>query len=299
MRRSVSKRLARLVRRAVHAVIFHARESILTELGPSVRTTQVLLRLRYRELAARGCPALDFRDVGFRVFSQNDEDGILLYLFACLGTVNRQAVEICAGNGFENNTANLIVYDDWEALLVDGDPENIQQARHFYTHLKDTFVEPPRIERAWVTAENVDELITRCGFAGEIDLLSLDLDGVDYWIWRAINGISPRVVVLEYQSAWGPERAVSVPYSPTFQRPDGESSYYGASLAAFVKLGREKGYRLVGGSRHGYNAFFLRDDIGADLFPAVPAEACFTRAAIKERVRRVRPTIERLPWVEV
>src|SRR5262249_5727343 len=144
------------------------------------------------------------------------------------------------------------------------------------------FSSPPAVVEAWITAENVNDLIRDHGFAGEIDLFSLDMDGVDYWIWKALECIRPRVVVAEFSACWGPHQAMTIPYDPQFvansavSDEDGTSQYYfGASLPALVKLGREKGYRLVGCDRTGLNAFFVRSDLGREGLPEVSAEQCF------------------------
>jgi len=107
------------------------------------QATQLLLKLAYQELARSRKPLPGFGDVEFRSFSQNGEDGILLYIFSLIGTTNKKAVEIGCGNGLENNTANLIINHGWRGLLIDGDAKNIAHAKEFYTHSRDTFITPP------------------------------------------------------------------------------------------------------------------------------------------------------------
>jgi hypothetical protein len=248
------------------------------EAGRVDQGVQNLLALRYRDLLHHRLPLPRFDDVEFRAFSQNGEDGILLFLFALLGTTNKKSVEICAGDGTECNTANLIVNHGWAGFLVDGSAENVACGKHFYAACRDTFIRPPTFVQAWITAETVNDLVRSQGFAGEIDLLSLDIDGVDWWVWKALDAVRPRVVVLEYHCAWGPDKAVTVPYRPDFRLDVTTNPYYcGASLPAFVKLGRQKGYRLIGCQRNGFNAFFLRNDVGEDVFPEVDAAACLTQ----------------------
>jgi hypothetical protein len=101
---------------------------------------------------------------------------------------------------------------------------------------------------------------------------------MDYWIWRAMDSISPRVVIVEFNSVWGPDRAVSIPYHPDFRIDFGQRPYYaGASLSAFVKLGRQKGFRLVGIERLGFNALFVRSGLGENFFREVSPQECFER----------------------
>lgn len=234
---------------------------------------QILLGLKYRELLDRREPLLKLEDTEFRVFSQNGEDGILLYIFSLIGHGNKKAVEICAGPGVESNTANLIINHGWHALLFDGDQRNVRIGRSFYARSRDTFFCPPTFRHAWIDTANVNALISGSGFEGEIDLLSIDMDGVDYWIWKAIECISPRVVILEYNEQLGFER-VTVPYDPKFNRLKKDIRYWGGSLSAFCSLAKEKGYRLVGCNRQRLNAFFIRNDVGVGLIPEINFECC-------------------------
>jgi hypothetical protein len=255
---------------------------ILNEIVSTNQGIQQLLSHAHRR-QEQGRDALDrLLESGFRCFSQNDEDGVLLHIFSVLGTTNKKTVEICAGDGVECNSANLIIHHGWRGLLFDGDEQNIATGKQFYARCRDTFFYPPVLCHAWITAENVNDLVAGGGFAGDIDLFSLDMDGMDFWIWKALTCIRPRVVVLEFNSRWGPYASVATPYQPDF-RPDWDRQPWfcgGASLAAFVKLGRERGYRLVGTHRGGVNAIFLRADTGVDLFPEVTPIECFRRIPI-------------------
>ena len=263
--------------------------------------TQLILLETYRR--AEGVMDGDLHDRGFMAYSQNDEDGILLYLLGRLGMGRRLCVEVCAGDGIECNTANLIINHGWHGLLLDGDGANIERCQAFYGDLPQTRIFPPVMAQEWITRQGVNDTIERHGFTGEIDVLSLDMDGVDYWIWEALTVVEPRIVVLEYQDILGPDRAWTVPYSDTFTASAHPMTGYmpdfaGASLAAFVKLGRAKGYRLVGVNRLGFNAFFVREDL-ADVFPEVPVERCFSHPKNLAGIRDRAPGVLHLPWVEV
>lgn len=240
---------------------------------------------------------------GFSVYSQTDEDGILLYLFALLGTTNRRCVEICAGDGIECNTANLILNHGFTGLLVDGNPELVQRSRDFYATAVQTRIFPPQSVQAWITRESVNDLVTSHGFEGEIDLLSLDMDGVDLWIWEALTAIQPRVVVVEFQDILGPDRSWTVPYADDFNAAehstsDGMPNFAGASIAAFTKLARREGYRLVGTNTMGWNAFFVRDDIAEGLIAEVSTADCLVHPKNAEGIRDRFPLVENHPWVE-
>ena len=251
----------------------------LNEITGASQGVQILLSLRYQELACRDLPLPELSNTEFRCFSQNGEDGLLFYLFSLIGTTNKRAVEICAGDGIQCNIANLVINHGWQGLMFDGDEDAIRKGNEFYSRCQDTFCKPPVMVSAWITAENVNALIAEHGFAGDIDLLSLDLDGMDYWIWKALTAVVPRAVILEFNPVWGPHLSVSVPYKADFRfdyfskRP----YYCGASLAAWAKLCREKRYRLVGVQSLGFNAVFLRSDVGTELFPEVSPVECFER----------------------
>lgn len=265
--------------------------------------SQIQLKLQYARWAAKGqLPPIG--EVGFKCYSQTDEDGILLYLFAALGAPHRTAVELCAGNGIECNSANLIINHGWTGLLLDGDQEMVEEGQRFYQSHPSTYVYPPKFVRSWITRDSVNDVIAGAGFEGEIDLLSLDMDGIDYWIWEALTVVKPRVIVVEYQDILGPDRSVTVPYADDFDARRYPMSgtmpnFSGASLRAFTKLAARKGYRLVGCNRYGYNAFFVRSDLRPDLVPEIPVEACFDHPKVRAGMAERYPLVADLPWVEV
>lgn len=273
-------------------------------LQPSLqRQQQIALSLQYRQLARAG-ERLAFDDVGFNVCSSTGEDGILLYIFSLVGMGRRCCVDIGAAGLEGSNVANLLLHHGFEGLLLDADDQGLQRAEAFYRTHVETRLFPPRCVAARVTAENVDALIEEHGLADELDLLCIDIDGVDYWIWKALTAAQPRAVVVEYQDILGPERSWTVPYRPDFSVGDFEVNathynYAGASLTAMVRLGRDKGYRLVGCNRGGYNAFFLRDDVGLESFPAVSVESCFRYSWNRYGMQERFPLVADLEWVEV
>ena len=265
-------------------IAFRGREFLIAPLRkdfmqyPDV-AAQLQLKLIYRNLAESEDVLPDLSEVGFKAFSQTDEDGILLYIYSIIGTVNRKSVEVCAGNGIECNTANLIINHGWHGLLVDGNETLVKHGQNFYQTNPHTYVYPPKFVHAWITRDNINRVIRNNGFEGEIDLLSIDMDGVDYWIWEAIEVIEPRVVVAEYQDIIGPEKALTVPYSDDFYAYEypttlGMPNFCGASLPAFTKLAKTKGYRLVGCNRYGYNAFFIRNPICENEIPEISIKEC-------------------------
>ena len=212
-------------------------------------------------------------DVGFRVYSQTDEDGILLYIFSLIGMINKKCVDIAFASPFGANTTNLIRNWNWRGLLICGRNYEAEASNVFFAKNPNTFLAKPKIVNEWITAENVNEVLVQSGFSGEVDLFSLDIDGVDYWIWKNLEVIAPRVVVLEFQKDLG-LKPLTVPYKPDFDRFDIDENFYGASLPAFVKLADKKGYRLVALNNLKFNAFFIKNGIAEDIIPTKSVEEC-------------------------
>jgi len=193
--------------------------------------------------------------------------------------------------------ANLIINHGWWGYLFDGNEHSVEAGRKFFSTCKGTFFNPPVFTRAWITAENVNALIAGSGVEGPIDLLSLDMDGMDYWVWKAINVVDPRVVVCETHNIIPADRALTVPYDPHFLCKS--EDYRGASLAAMCKLGAEKGYRLIGTHRYGFNAFFMKNGLGEDFFSEVKASACLNDPVSMQLRKEKWPHVQNLNWLAV
>jgi hypothetical protein len=199
---------------------------------------------------------------GYRCTSQNDEDGVIDEIFRRIGITNRQFVEFGVETGVENNTLQLLLAG-WSGLWIEADPAAVASIRR-------NFSEPLargrlRVLEAFVTAEGIEELFRRGAVPAEPDLLSIDIDGNDYWVWQAIRAFRPRVVVIEYNASLGRSARVVQPYDPRAAW-DHASMAFGASLAAIEALATEKGYALVGCNLTGVNAFFVRADCLGDRF---------------------------------
>ena len=205
----------------------------------------------------------------FAIGVPHDEDGIIQEIFRRIGTTSKTFIEFGVESGAECNTAKLLI-DGWRGLWIEAAPHHAGAVRRSLG----AFIADKRLTllESMVTAENVNSLFSQGGFTGEIDLLSIDIDFNDYWVWKAVEVVKPRVVAIEYNAILRPPMSLVVPYQPT-QMWDG-SNYGGASLEALVRLGRTKGYRIVGCSFSGVNAFFVRDDLCADHFiePATAEE---------------------------
>jgi hypothetical protein len=202
-------------------------------------------------------------DAEFRVFSQWGEDGIIQYLLSKVPIAKTVFVEFGVDNYKESNTRFLLINNNWTGFLIVCDKNNLEKIRSqdYYWRYDLTAV------CAFITKDNINDIIAHAGINGDIGLLSVDLDGNDYWIWEAITVISPRIVIAEYNSVFGDRLPVTVPYDDYFNRTKAHYSnlYFGASLPALCKLARQRGYIFVGSNSAGCNAFFVRRDVAIDL----------------------------------
>lgn len=242
------------------------------------RIDRVLMETHRLELL-RSTPALrDPKSVvpyGYKVYSQNDEDGIIEEIFRRIGTTNRYFVEFGAETGTENNTVNLLV-QGWRGAWIEGSAEKCREISRLFSK---SYLQEKQLRalEAFVTAENIEEHFRKLDVPAKFDLLSIDIDYNDYWVWRAITQYQPRVVVIEFNAAFGPSAEFVVPYNP--RAVWDLSRYFGASLKSLELLGRNKGYRLVACSLLGNNAFFVREEECADRFVDVTtSEAHFLPA---------------------
>ena len=221
----------------------------------------------------------DIRDAEFRVFSQWGEDGIIQYLIANVPVERPIFVEFGVEDYRESNTRFLLENDNWEGLILDSGTEHLEFLDEGELRWRHTI----EGRSAFLTAENINDQIRQGGVEGDIGLLSVDVDGNDYWIFDAIHVVSPRILIIEYNSLFGADSAVTVPYRPDFDRRTAHWSgiYYGASLAALHHGATAKGYRLVGCNRAGVNAFFVRSDVVGDL-PDLTPRAAYVRSRHRE-----------------
>jgi len=197
------------------------------------------------------------RDVEFKVFSQFGEDGIIQYLISRLEITDETFIEFGVEDYTESNTRFLLVNNNWKGLVIDGNPSNIDAIRNSEIYWRHDITAVP----AFINASNINQIITDNGFSGEIGLLSIDIDGNDYWVWRAIDCVNPVLVICEYNCVFGNEHSLTIPYTIDFQRSRAHYShlYFGASLPALRELAESKGYNYVGCNSNGNNAFFVRN----------------------------------------
>ncbi|MGH8996722.1 MAG: hypothetical protein ACRDYB_11940 [Acidimicrobiales bacterium] len=193
-----------------------------------------------------------------RVLSQNGEDGVLAEIFRRIGAPARFFVEFGVESGREGTCVYLADIAEWAGLFIEADPSFYRELEHKYAASAGVLT-----SEAMVTPANVEELFKRANVPTEPDVVSIDIDGGDYWVWEAIVNYRPRVVVIEYNAAIDPRRRLVQPRERTGW--DG-TDFFGASVAALQALGESKGYRLVHTELAGLNAFFVREDVAEDRF---------------------------------
>jgi hypothetical protein len=213
----------------------------------------------------------NINDYEFKVSSQWGEDGIIQYLLNNIEIKNKIFFEFGVENYTESNTRFLLQNNSWKGLVIDGSEENISYIKNDPIYWKNNL----KVECAFITTDNINQLITKNGIHDDIGILSIDIDGNDYWVWDAIDCASPSIVICEYNSHFGDTHKVSVPYDDSFVREKKHFSniYYGASIAALDFLAKKKGYSLVGSNMAGNNVFFVRNDLMKNLKIMSPREA--------------------------
>jgi hypothetical protein len=246
-------------------------------------STQILQRkmFHYYQDCAMTNTVPKLSDTGFRVFSQFEEDGKILFIFSIIGMDNKQFVDIGSNDGINSNCANLFFNFGWYGLFIDSDKGCVKRGRKFYNKYPNPHQYKPKFICEKVTRENIDRLIGDNGFGGEIGLLSIDIDGNDYWVWDALTLVDPKVVIIETHNEFGLNDIV-VPYDPKSEYSKKHPVYHGASPIAMVKLAKKKGYRLVGANQLGFNFIFIRNGLAEQLIPEVEVESVLTHPSVKE-----------------
>ncbi len=199
---------------------------------------------------------------GFKMYSQHDEDGIVQEIFNRIGPISKTFVEFGVDNGLENNTLKLLL-EGWGGLWIEARESQVVQIKQkFDDVIKNNRL---RVTSAFIHRDNINSLIGT-HFNGEIDLLSIDIDGNDIYILESLSVISPRVVIIEYNGKFPPPLSIAQQYDPKYRWSG--TDYSGSSLEAITKIAKAKGYSVVGCGIVGGNAFFVRDDVLGDKFQA-------------------------------
>ena len=238
--------------------------------------------------------AKSFRDAEFKVFSQFGDDGIIQYLIGRLEIPAELStfVEFGVQDYSESNTRFLLLNDNWRGLVMDGDEGSMESLKGRDLYWRHDLTALCR----WIDRDNINAVLQDSGFSGPIGILSIDIDGNDYWVWQRIDVVQPIIVIVEYNSVFGARQAITVPYDPAFNRTKAHYSnlYWGASLPALESLAKRKGYAFVGSNLAGNNAYFVREGyIGRGGIVAITAEQGY----VESRFRESRDEQGRLTYV--
>ena len=270
------------------------------------RIQEALGRIENRQLMNAHQDSI--QEYEFKVYSQWGEDGILQFLIKNVDIRRNIFVEFGVENYVEANTRFLLVNNNWSGLVIDSDMENIHYIKRDSIYWKYNL----KATCEFIQRENINKILVDNGVTGDIGLLSIDIDGNDYWIWDTIDAVIPAVVVIEYNHRFGPEKAVTIPYDRHFVRGKTHHSniYYGASLAALCLLGNRKGYSFVGCNKGGNNAFFIRKDVKPECIREITVAEGFVAGQFRESrdekgqllylsEKEEREILSSLPLVEV
>lgn len=222
----------------------------------------------------------DVREVEFKVFSQWGEDGIIQWLINNINIPHKTFIEFGVEDYRESNTRFLMMNNNWSGYVMDSSEINIskiQNSEYYWRYDLEA-------KHAFIDCDNINDLILSSKFDKEIGLLSIDIDGNDYWVWKQINVIMPVIVVIEYNGIFGIKEALTVPYDKYFDRTTKHYSnlYFGASLKALYNLAEEKGYAFIGCNSAGNNAFFVRKDKLNNVVRKIPIEKGYVLSKFKE-----------------
>jgi hypothetical protein len=206
-------------------------------------------------------------DAEFGIYSQWGEDGILEWLIQRLPISSKRFIEFGVQDYSEANTRFLLINRNWKGLVMDGSPHNMDRVRTddlYWRHDLSAVC-------AFIDRDNITELIATNGFSGPIGVLSVDIDGNDYWVWEAVECAHADIVVCEYNAVFGDVYPITVPYRWDFDRTAAHKSnlYFGASISALRLLAKQRGYELAGTNSAGNNAFFVRTDLFPLVAPAI------------------------------
>ncbi|MFT5251362.1 MAG: hypothetical protein ACI87N_000340 [Flavobacteriales bacterium] len=220
-------------------------------------------------------------DTEFKVFSQWGDDGIIQYLVHYLDIKDKIFIEFGVEDYLESNTRFLLINNNWSGLIMDGSLNNVTKIKE-----NEIFWQHDLIAKsAFITAENIDQLISEESIKGRVGLLHIDIDGNDYWIWKALTVVEPIIMIVEYNSIFGFERAITIPYKSDFSVSTAHFSclYFGVSILSLCDLAEERGYSFVGSNTAGNNAYFVKNEFLKDLKPLSAKEGY-----IKSKFRQSR-----------
>jgi glycosyltransferase involved in cell wall biosynthesis len=221
---------------------------------------------------------INFADAGYQVYSQYNEDGLIQFIVDRISDIQKNFIEIGCGDYTEANTRLLLERNGWKGLIVDGDElliNRIVNSGWYWRY-------PVNAICSFVDKESIHTLVDDRLKSLDIGLLSIDIDGMEYWIWKELEDYAPTIIVIEYNAVFGSEKCVTVPYDSSFSRYETHYSglYSGASFSALLKLGHEKGYVLLGTNSGGNNMFFVLEHVAKKF--GLEEDVSFRAATFRE-----------------
>lgn len=223
----------------------------------------------------------NINDYEFKIFSQFGDDGLIQYLAKNLNIENKIFIEFGVENYMESNTRFLMMNDNWEGFVMDGSTkamERLTKRRWFWKYNL-------TCKSIFITKENINDLMQSTGYSN-IGLLHIDIDGNDYYILEEmdLSKLNPSIIIMEYNSVFGNDRAITVPYKKDFIRTKAHYSnlFFGASLPALTMLAEKKGYALVCCNLAGNNAYYVRKDLLNDKIKEVSNDVAYKESRFRE-----------------
>lgn len=251
---------------------------VYDEVKNDYKSTKVLLG-KMQSLQNRGLKVKKLSEVEFQVFSQFGDDGIIQYLINHLPIPAKTFIEFGVENYRESNTRFLLINDYWSGFIIDGSKSNIEtiKAEQYYSFYD------LRVEAAFIKKSNINELLRKSSFEKELGILSIDIDGNDFWIWEEIEHYRPCILICEYNSLFG-FKPYTIQYQEDFVRGiNTPFNFYGTSLKSVFDLSKERGYTFIGCNSAGNNAYFIKNQYFENLSIAAPTlEEGFKFASFSE-----------------
>jgi len=223
----------------------------------------------------------DINDYEFKIFSQWGDDGIIQYLIKNLSIKNETFIEFGVQDYMESNTRFLMMNNNWSGFVMDGSKELLNRLENQKWYWKYCLSH----KAVWIHKDNINELIASTNFA-DIGILHIDIDGNDYHILKEIDmsRLNPSIIIMEYNSVFGEERKITIPYDKEFHRTEAHYSnlFFGASLAALNDLAVKRGYDLVSCNKAGNNAYFVRNDLLNSRVKKLSVSKAFKKSKFRE-----------------
>jgi len=201
----------------------------------------------------------DLSEVEFQVYSQWGEDGIIDWLVSKFPQIPKNFLEIGTQDYKESNTRFLLINRNWDGFLIEGNKDDIKNIKSQRVYWKHNL----KVSNEFITKDNINDVVQRFNVPKNLGLLSLDIDGVDYWVLKELSALKPSIIICEYNSLFGKKKLITVPYKKNFIRSKEHYSnlYYGASIQALIDIMKTKNYFLIGTNTAGNNAFFVRKNL--------------------------------------